>query len=102
MYSENTLRENSKLAVFGSAEFLTDENTESSFFILPTYLFSAVLTWMYDSDANVMNIGTKERTFDTIRIASDAEAKTVIAIYVIFPLLVAAAGVIIWLRRKDA
>ena len=102
MYSEDTLRKNSKLAVFGSAEFLTDESTESSFFILPTYLFSAVLTWMYDSDTNVMNISTKERTFDTIRITSDSEAKTVIAIYVIFPLLVAAAGVIIWLRRKDA
>ena len=102
MYSMNTLRENAKLAVFGSAEFMTDEAADSAYFVLPTYLLSAVMVWMYDSDTNLMNITPKERTFDTLRVASNGEAKTLIAIYVIFPLLVAAAGVVVWLRRKDA
>ena len=102
MYSKDTLRNNAKLAVFGSAEFITDTAAKEPFFVLPTYLCSAVLTWMYESDTNLMNISSKERSFDTIRIASDSEAKTMIAVYVIFPLLIAAAGVMIWLRRKDA
>lgn len=104
MYSKNKMRKNAKLAVFGSAEFITDESTEKygQFFIIPTYLCSAVLTWMYESDINLMNISSKERSFDTIRVTSDSDAKTLIAVYTIFPLLIAAAGVMVWLRRKDA
>ena len=102
MYSKDTLRKNAKLAVFGSAEFITDQSAESPFFVIPTYLCSSVLTWMYESDTNLMNISSKERSFDKLRVASDAEAKILIAIYVVFPLLIAAAGVMVWLRRKDA
>ena len=102
MYSKDTLRNDAKLMVFGSAEFLTDEAASSgSFFIIPTYLFSAGITWMQDSDIDV-NIANKERVYDTLRVASDREGYILLAIYIGYPILIAVIGVVVWLRRKDA
>ncbi len=101
MYSRDSLRDNAKIAVFGSAEFMTDDAYSSEFFIIPTFLFTSVISWMQDSDIDV-NIPKKESYFDTIRVTSTAEAKTLLVIFVGYPLLIAAVGVIIWLRRKDA
>ncbi len=101
MYSEDTLRKNAKLAVFGSAEFLTDKATDSSYFIVPLNLFLTTVTWMYNSDIN-MNIDNKEKTYDTLNINSADAASGLIALFVAVPCVVALAGIVIWLRRKDA
>lgn len=105
MYSVDTLRNNSKLAVFGSAEFLTDAVMNDAgmkdFFVMPTYLFSATITWMQDSEIDV-NIPNKETTYDTIRVGSSKEATGLLVVFIGYPLLIAVTGVIVWLRRKDA
>ena len=56
---------------------------------------------MYNSDLD-MNIQNKERTFDSLDVNGSGEASGLIALFIGFPVLVAAAGVVIWLRRKDA
>lgn len=101
MYSVDSLRNYSKLIVFGSADIITDAGTANAYFINPLQLFLTSITWMYDSDVD-MNIADKARTFDSLDVNSASEASALIAIFVGFPVLVAAAGLIIWLRRKDA
>jgi hypothetical protein len=102
LYSKDTLRSDAKLMVFGSAEFLTDEATASgSFFIIPTYLFTSGISWMQSSDIDA-NIAVKERSYDTLQVGSSREGYVLIAIYIAIPILIAAIGVVVWLRRKDA
>ena len=101
MYVIDTEHENSKLIVFGSSDFLTDEGAGNAYFINPLQLFLTSVTWMYNSDLD-MNIQNKERTFDSLDVNGSGEASGLIALFIGFPVLVAAAGVVIWLRRKDA
>ena len=101
MYVIDTEHENSKLIVFGSSDFLTDTGASNAYFINPLQLFLTSVTWMYNSDLD-MNIQNKERTYDSLNVNSSGEASGLIALFIGFPVLVAAAGVVIWLRRKDA
>ena len=100
MYSVDTMRSNSKLIVFGSGDIITDEGTAQAYFINPLNLFLTSVTWMYNSDVD-MNIANKERTYDSLNITSSAEASRLIAVFAAFPILIAAAGVLIWLRRRN-
>lgn len=101
MYSEDTLRKNAKMAVFGSAEIITDKANETAYFINPLNLFLSTITWMYNSDVD-MNIDNKEKTYDSLNVNSEDAATGYIALFVAVPCVVALAGIIIWLRRKDA
>lgn len=101
MYCIDTLRNNSKMIVFGSADIITDAGTGTAYFINPLQLFLTSVTWMYNSDVD-MNIRNKERTYDTLNVNSDSEATGLMALFIAIPALVALAGVIVWLRRKDA
>ena len=49
-----------------------------------------------------MNIQDKARSFDSLNVNSSAEASGLIALFVGFPVLIAAIGVVVWLRRKNA
>ncbi len=100
MYSMDSQREGSKLTVFGSADFITDEGAASAYFINPLQLFLSTITWMYNSDVD-MNIANKARTYDSLNVNSSSEATGLMALFIGFPLLIAAVGVIVWLRRKD-
>ena len=100
MYSVDTMRSNSKLIVFGSGDIITDEGTAQAYFINPLNLFLTSVTWMYNSDVD-MNIANKERTYDSLNVTSSAEASRLIAVFAAFPILIAAAGVLIWLRRRN-
>ena len=100
MYAQDSERSDSKLAVFGSSYIITDEGTSNAFFINPLQLYLSTITWMYNSDVD-MNIADKARTYDSLNINSSGEASGLIALFVGFPALVALAGVVIWLRRKD-
>ena len=101
MYVIDTEHENSKLVVFGSSDFITDKGAGNAYFINPLQLFLTTVTWMYNSDVD-MNIQDKARSFDSLTVNSSGEASGLIAMFVGFPILIAAVGVIIWLRRKDA
>lgn len=101
MYAADSQREDSKLVVFGSADIISDAGVSNAYFINPLQLFLTTITWMYDSDVD-MNIAHKERTYDSLDVNSSAQASGLIALFVGFPAAVALAGVIVWLRRKDA
>lgn len=100
MYAVDTMRSNSKLIVFGSGDIITDEGSKQAAFINPLQLFLTSVTWMYNSDVD-MNIANKERTYDTLSVKSSGEASTLIGVFAAFPILVAVAGVLIWLRRRN-
>ena len=102
MHSKDSMRNDSKLAVFGTAEFMTDESMSSTeYFINPVQLVAATITWMYNSDVD-MNIANKARTHDSLYVNSSKEASGLIALFIGFPIVVALIGVVVWLRRKDA
>lgn len=90
-----------KATVFGSAEFITNTGAASPFYINPLNLFLTSITWMYNSDID-MNISNKEKTSDSLFINSSEEASGMMALFIAIPVLVAAIGIIVWLRRKDA
>lgn len=100
-YVIDTEHNNSKLIVFGSSEFITDAGASNAYFINPLQLFLTSITWMYNSDLD-MNIQDKARSFDSLNVNSSAEASGLIALFVGFPVLIAAIGVVVWLRRKNA
>ncbi len=101
MYSEDTMRKNAKMAVFGSAEFITDDAMATDYYINPVNLFLSTITWMYNSDVD-MEIDNKNKTYDSLKVNSEEAATGYIALFVAVPCMVALVGVIIWLRRKDA
>ena len=101
MHSMDSLRSDSKLAVFGTAEIITDEGAGNEFFIVPLQLVLSTITWMYNSDVD-MNIANKSRTYDSLSVNSSKEASALIAIFIGFPVVIALIGVVVWLRRKDA
>ncbi len=101
MYSEDSLRNNAKLAVFGSAEFLTDTSMNTDYYIMPLQLFLSTITWMYDSDID-MSIANKVKTYDSLNVSSSESANGYMALFVGIPCVIAVLGIVVWLRRKDA
>lgn len=101
MYSMDSIRNNAKMTVFGSAEFLTDESMKSDFFIAPLYLYLSTITWMYNSDVD-MNIDNKQKTYDELPINSSNAARGMMGVFLAAPCIVLIAGAVVWLRRRDA
>ncbi|MBP0975453.1 MAG: Gldg family protein [Oscillospiraceae bacterium] len=99
MYSEDTQRSNAKMTVFGSSEIISNID---EMYIIPLNLFLATVTWMYNPDDVGMAIADKAKTYDSLNINSSAEASGMIALFIVLPAAIALAGVIVWLRRKDA
>lgn len=99
-YSTDKSRNNSKVVVMGNAEFIDDSHVETSYVIVPTYLFLSTITWMYDNQVD-MNIPDKNKTYDYLTINSEGAANRTLAAMVIVPVAVAAIGVFIWWRRKN-
>ena len=58
-------------------------------------------TWLYDSDVS-MGIGNKLNAYDSMTFSDASHAKKVLASFIIIPILLAAAGVAVWLRRRHA
>ena len=101
MYSMDNSSNEAKTVVFGSADFVTDESLKSDYFINPVYLLLSSVSWMYSNEID-MGIAAKSNTYDTIEFANEAEAKQVMVLFVAIPVVVAIAGVVVWLRRRNA
>ena len=101
MYAEDPQRDHAKVVVFGSADIITDAGTGNAYFIQPLNLFLSSVTWMYNSDID-MNIEDKARTYDALKVNSSSEATLLMGLFIGFPIVVAAAGIFVWLRRKNA
>ncbi len=99
-YSHNT-QNDSKMIVMGNAEFMDDEHVSEGFTIIPLYLCLSSITWMYDSDVD-MEIEDKTRSFDSMTFADSGQAKSVMAIMIAIPIVFAAAGACIWLKRRNS
>lgn len=58
-------------------------------------------TWLYDADDS-LGVGTKLNSYDYMEFSSGGKAKTTIVILIAFPIAVAVAGVLVWLKRRHA
>ena len=92
---------NSKLTVFGNADFFDDEQVEKGYTIVPLYLCLSTISWMYDSDTD-MKISDKNRSYDSMKFSSESEANNTLKIFIIAPCIVAAFGVLVWFRRRSS
>lgn len=89
-----------KLIAIGSDDIIDDNNfsmhTAGSRILA---LFSN--TWLYDSDVD-MGIGNKSNSYDTMKFSSAEQATSTLRIFMIIPIVLAAAGVAVWLKRRYA
>ena len=101
MYATSEKRSNAKIMVMGNAEFIDDENVQQDYMIIPVNLMLSVYSWMYDSDLSLdLGIADKERTYDMLRINSEAKANTTNIIFVVVPAVVGLVGLGVWLKRR--
>lgn len=100
-YSEDPSRNGSKMVVMGNAEFIDDEHLQEDYVIVPVYLYLSTITWMYNSDAD-MDIPSREKTYDYMTMKSEKEANSIIIILFAAPVVVAAAGLGIWIKRRNS
>lgn len=100
-YSEDMTRNNSKLVVMGNAEFMDDENVQDDYVIIPTMLYSRTITWMYNTDVD-MQIPAKTQKNDYMTLKSQEDTTVMMILLNAAPVIVAASGIFIWLKRKNA
>jgi len=96
-YNKQTL---GKLILFGTTDVMDIDK------VYPTisgtqYLAIFSNTWLYDTDIE-MGIGNKSNSYDTMHFADAEEARSVLRIFVIIPIVVAVIGVAVWLKRRYA
>ena len=99
-YSENIIND-SKLVVLGNANFIDDQNLEDGYEIIPLNLYLSTITWMYNSDID-MGIASKIRTYDYMELKSKEDTNFVLITLYAAPVIVAAAGLLIWLKRRHS
>ena len=99
-YSTDKSRNDSKVVVMGNAEFIDDEHVQTSYVVVPTYLFLSTITWMYDNQVDMI-IPEKNMSYDYLTLTSESAANRTITVFVAVPVAVAAIGVFIWWRRKN-
>lgn len=100
-FAENNSRNQSKLVVFGNAEFIDDTNVSSDYVIVPVYLYLSTISWMYDTDVD-MGIGSKTTSYDYITIGSEGNAKFIMTLFVILPVAILIIGIGIWMKRRNS
>lgn len=100
-YSQDRARNDSKLVVMGNAEFIDDENVKDDYVIIPTMLYSRTITWMYNTDVD-MQIPAKTQTSDYMALKSKEDTKAMMVILNAAPVIIAAAGLFVWLKRRNA
>lgn len=98
-YSEDRIRNNSKLMVMGNAEFMDDENVQ--YLVIPVMLFQSSITWMYNSDID-MSISAKMDKNDYMTLKSKEDTNAMMIILNAAPAVVALSGIFIWLKRRHA
>ena len=100
--STSIARNDSKMVVFGNAEFIDDEHVSDDTVIVPVYLFLSTISWMYDSDID-MEISTKSTTNDYISLQElRFGAKGLMVVLTVIPVAIMAAGIGIWIKRRNS
>ncbi len=97
--AEDTTRNGSKLLVMGSAEFMTDEVMEKGYTILTPYIFLQSVSWM---EGTTFTYPTRVHSNDYISVPDKKTGNILLVIIIVYPILIASTGVIVWLRRRNA
>lgn len=99
--AEDPTRNNSKLFVAGSADFMADATIQQGYTILAPYLFLTTVSWM-DTINTEMLYPTRVQTTDYISIPDTKTGNVILVVMIAFPILIAATGVLVWARRRNA
>ncbi len=97
--AEDTTRNDSKILVMGSAEFMTDEVIEKGYTILTPYVFLQAVSWM---EGTSFAYPTRVHSNDYLSVPDKKTGNILLVIIIIYPVLIASTGVVIWLRRRNA
>ncbi len=100
-YAHDAARNDSKIIVWGNAEFADDEMYEQGYTITPLSAFISSVAWMHDNSVD-MGIGEKSLTLDYMKIDTQEKAYKILAVIIAVPVIVAGLGVFVWLRRKNS
>lgn len=101
MYSMSPARNDAKVLVFGTADFIDDVNLQEDYMIIPVYLMLSSITWMYDSDLDMdMGISDKAKDYDYMKMNSEAEANTTAIVFMVVPFIIGLIGAGVWLGRR--
>ncbi len=100
-YSQSNGRSESKMALFGNAEFIDDTHVQDETVIVPVYLFLSVISWMYNSDID-MQIADKTDSSDYISLQDAGFAQTLMVVLTIIPVVIMVAGVAVWVKRRNS
>lgn len=100
-YSVNNERNESKMVVFGNAEFIDDTHVSDETVIVPVYLFLSTISWMYDSDVD-MEIANKTSSTDYISLQDENFARGMIIALTIIPVVIMGLGIGIWIKRRNS
>lgn len=95
----DTTRNDSKLLVMGSAEFMSDEVIKQGLTLLTPYIFLQSISWM---EGTTFTYPTRVHSNDYLSVPDKKTGNILLVIIIIYPVLIAATGVVIWLRRRNA
>lgn len=101
LYSMDKSRNDAKLVCFGSADFISDDNLNGDYFINPVNLLLSSISWMSNNDFD-MGIAGKQNAYDSIPFKTSSKAQSTMVVLVIMPIVVAVAGILIWLKRRHS
>ncbi len=100
-YSQDPTRKDSKLVVMGNADILTDQQLSSDAALPSQLLYFNTISWMSGSNIE-MGIPEKSVTYDHMTLATQDDTNVILVLMVAAPVIVAAAGVLIWLKRRHS
>lgn len=100
-YSQDRTRNDSKMVVMGNAEFIDDENVQDTYVIAPVTIYSMTIGWMYQSDINA-GIPSKVNTNDYMNLMSEEDTTVMLVLLNAAPIIIAIAGIFIWLKRRNS
>ena len=89
------------MVVFGHADVIDDEHVSDDTVIVPVYLFLSTISWMYDSDIDT-EISTKSTTNDNTSLQDAGFAKGLMVVLTVIPVAIMAAGIGIWIKRRNS
>jgi ABC-2 type transport system permease protein len=100
----NKVLNNAKLFVIGDADFADDVNLNqenpNALSVGNYYLFLTAVSWLCDSEID-LSIPDKIKEYDRMDLGNSSEnAQKVMALFIALPILIAGAGVLVWLKRN--
>ena len=100
-YSQDPTRNDSKLVVMGNADILSDSQLSANSALPSQLLYFNTISWMSGSNIE-MGIPEKSVTYDHMTLETQDDTNVILVLVVAAPVIVAAAGVLIWLKRRHS